>query len=149
MRRLLFASLMMMCVAACGGSGSPTAPTTPTYPSVAGVYKGTATFVFPQLPLTLNCSASTTIGQSGSTVTLAPLVMSGPDCDGLTLPAGSFTIDTTGALAGVNSGTATQSCGTYTYTGSGGFSGTQFQLTLTSTSSTCTNFTFTTTLTRS
>ena len=136
--------------AACGGGGSsPTSPPpTPTIPNVAGNYSGSATFNFPELATTLTCPASTSVTQSGSTVNVAPIILTG-QCQNISIPFGQATIDNTGNLGGSQSGSYNEpSCGTYNYTGSGGFFGRDLRISLNATSRTCYNFNFTATLTR-
>lgn len=131
----------------CGG-GSPTAPT-PSIPTVSGSYAGSSTTTFPELQVTVTCPASTTITQSGSTVSIAPVILKG-QCGDLSVPVGQVTIDTTGAIDGGSArGTYNEpSCGIYSYTASGGFFGRELRVSVSATSSTCFNFNFTAVLTR-
>jgi hypothetical protein len=131
----------------CGGSGSPTGPSN-KIPNVVGSYSGTATFNYPELQQTLTCPASTVVTQSGSTVSLAPIVLNG-QCNSLSLPVGQMTIDNTGAIQS-ESGTYNEpSCGVYAYTASGGFFGREFRFSLSATSSTCYNINITGVLSKS
>ena len=147
MRRLCAVLVLALSAASCGG-GSPTGPSS-SIPTVAGNYSGSATFVFPEIPATLNCPATATITQSGSTVNVPGIVLRG-DCGEVSIPFGQATIDQTGAIdGGGGTGTYTDdSCGTYNYTASGGFSGKEFRLSMSATSSTCYDFNFSMTLTR-
>ena len=140
--------LAVLSVAACGGGNSPTGPGS-SIPTVTGNYSGTTTITFPELQATVSCPTTTVVTQSGSTVSIAPLVLGG-DCDGISVPLGQVRIDTTGALDGGSaSGTYNEpSCGVYSYTASGGFFGRELRISMTATSSTCLNFNFSTVLTR-
>lgn len=128
------------------GSSAPTAPT-PTIPIVAGSYAGTVTIVFPEIPRTLTCPATTAVTQAGSSISIAPIALSGV-CGAVSIPAGPATIDATGNL-GVASGSYFEpSCsGSYTYAISGGFFGRDFRFSMTATSAICLNYTVTATLT--
>ncbi len=131
------------------GSESPTAPT-PTIPTVSGAYSGSLNFTFPELQASLSCPASTTVTQSGSTVSLAPLTVTG-ECGQYfsSIPLGQVTIDTTGAFTGSNSGSYNEpTCGIYNYTASGGFYGRELRLSMVATSASCWNFNFSATLSR-
>jgi hypothetical protein len=146
MRQLL--PLVLILTAACGG-GSPTAPSGPQFPQVAGTYNGSINFTFPEIPASLTCPASTTVTQSGSNVSIAPISLGG-QCVGIlgSIPFGSVTIDTNGALPN-QSGTFNEpSCGTYNASGSGGFFGREFRISMTATSATCFNFNFSASLFR-
>jgi hypothetical protein len=133
---------------ACGESSSPTAPT-PSIPNVAGNYSGSLSIALPELGQTLTCPGTTTVTQSGSTVSLAPIALSGV-CAGLSIPLGSGTIDATGNLTGgTTSGSYTDpSCGTYSYTGSGGFFGRDLRISMVATSRTCYNMNITINMSR-
>ena len=130
---------------------SPTAPSppTPTFPQVSGNYSGSITFSYPEVPLTLTCPATTVITQSGSSVSIAPLLLSG-DCAGVldSLPLGTVTIDINGAITDDGMNTYTEDCGTYNATGSGGFFGRELRFSLVATSTTCENFNLTAVLSR-
>lgn len=133
-------------VMACG-SASPSAPT-PQIPNVIGSYAGSMTLVRPEVQSSLTCPASTTVTQSGSTVTIAPIVLGGV-CGVLSIPVGQAVIDTTGAITGSNTGTFFEpTCGGYSYTASGGFFGRELRLSMSATSATCLNFNFTAVLSR-
>lgn len=141
----VFASIALL--SACGGD-SPTAPT-PQIPNVVGSYTGTITVTLPEVPASRDCPASTSVTQSGSTVSVAPIVLGGT-CGNLSLPVGQQTIDATGAFTGPTTGTFFEpSCGgNYTYTASGGFFGRELRISMTATSAICLNFNFTAVLTR-
>ena len=156
MRALLaLVSIIVLGLSACGGDNkNPTSPTpfstTPTFPQVSGNYSGSITITFPEVPLTLTCPATTVIAQSGSSVSIAPLLLSGA-CAGVldSLPLGTVTIDTNGAITGDGMDTyIEEDCGTYNVTGSGGFFGRELRLSLLATSTTCLNFNFTAVLSR-
>jgi hypothetical protein len=140
---------MLMALISCGGGGgSPTAPT-PSIPNVAGNYSGTTRIVFPELDAAVNCPSNTTVTQSGSRVTIAP-ILAGGDCGGISLPVGQVTIDNTGNIGNDSGSFFDSSCGgTYNYTGSGGFFGRQMTLSINATSSRCYNMNMTINLTRS
>ena len=142
-----FILALALSAVSCGGSGSPSSPT-PTIPTVNGSYSGTATLAFPEIPATLNCSASTVVTQSGSNVSIAPIVLTGTDCGGISLPLGQVTIDATGSVGSETGSFNEPSCGTYNYSGSGGFFGRELRLSLSATSATCYNFNFTTVMSR-
>src|SRR5580765_8471072 len=114
--------LLLMSTAACS-SNSGTSLTGPSnsIPNVAGNYSGTTTMTLPELGQTVTCASTTSVTQSGSTINIAPLILSG-SCGNASIPFGQATIDATGALnLGSGSGTYTDpSCGTYNYTASGG-----------------------------
>ena len=139
--------LLPFFVAACGGDNDITGPSN-RIPEVAGNYRGTTTIVFPEIPRTVTCSTTTSVTQSGSTVSIAPLQLTGADCAGLSVPVGSATIDATGSL-GQESGSITQACGTYNFVGSGGFFGRDLRLSLAYTSRTCFNMNITINMSRS
>ncbi len=146
--------IIVLGLSACGGDNknptSPTPfPTTPTFPQVSGNYSGSITLTFPEVPLTLTCPATTVIAQSGSSVSIAPLLLSGA-CAGVldSLPLGTVTIDTNGAITDDGMDTYTEDCGTYNATGSGGFFGRELRFSLVATSTTCLNFNFTAVLSR-
>lgn len=130
------------------GCSSPTAPT-PQIPNVGGSYSGTVTVNLPEVPASRTCPANTAVTQSGSTVSIAPIILSGT-CGNLSIPFGQTTIDATGAFTGQNSGSFFEpTCGgTYNYTASGGFFGRELRLTMNATSAICFNFNFTAVLTR-
>ena len=136
MRPVLFAAMVLLC-ASCGGS--PSGPSAPSIPSVAGNYSGTTTVTYPLVPLSFTCNSSTIVTQSGATVSMAPITLTGSsNCTSLAIPIGQFIIDSTGAIPAHTSGTFNDpSCGTYSYSASGGFSGRQFSLELVANSATC------------
>ena len=88
MKRLSLCVVVAL-LSACGKT--PTAPA-PAIPQVAGAYAGGITIVYPDVPRTLACPATTTVTQSGSLVSLAPLVLTG-QCGSVSVPLGQLTID--------------------------------------------------------
>ena len=143
--------LCLIVAVACGGeNSSPTAPspTQPTFPQVNGNYSGSITVTYPEVPTTVTCPATTAVTQSGRSVSIAPLLLSGA-CAGVadSLPLGMFTIDTNGAIDDWR-GTLTEDCGIYNATASGGFFGRELRFSAVFTSSTCSNFNFTAVLSR-
>jgi hypothetical protein len=145
MRRTALCMILALAISACGGK-SPSEPTE-TIPRVSGAYSGSATFTYPELQATVTCPASTTVTQSGSTVSVAPLVLTG-QCGTMSLPLGQVTIDATGAIQGESGNYTEPTCGVYNYTASGGFFTREFRLSVAATSSTCYNFNFTALLSR-
>jgi hypothetical protein len=140
--------LLLMSAAACS-SNNGTSLTGPSnsIPNVAGNYSGTTTMAFPELGQTVSCATTTSVTQSGSTINIAPLILSGA-CGNASIPFGQATIDATGALLGSGSDTYTDpSCGTYNFTASGGFFGRDLRISLNATSKTCYNFNMTMNLT--
>lgn len=129
-------------LAACS---SPSAPT-PQAPPVAGTYSGVVTVNYPQIPRSVSCAVTTVVTQSGGSINIAPLVLGGP-CGNVSIPMGSRTIDSIGALEPFN-GTVVESCGTYTVSASGGFFGRELRLSMVATSTTCITFNFTAVLNR-
>lgn len=139
--------MLLSFVFACGGGGSSTAPT-PSIPNVVGNYTGTVTINFPEIPSQLTCPSTTAVTQSGSTVSIAPIVLGG-SCGNLSLPFGQATIDATGNIPGETGSFFDNSCGgTYNYSASGGFFGRDFRFSMSASSSKCLNFNVTGTLTR-
>ena len=137
--------------AACGGGNDVTGPSAPSptsrIPAVAGSYAGTITVTFPELNRTVSCPTSTSVTQNGGAVSIAPLQLSG-QCGSSSVPLGSVTIDTTGAM-GQDVGSYTDpSCGTYNYVGSGGFFGRDMRISIVYTSATCYNMNITINLTK-
>jgi hypothetical protein len=146
MKKILVLCLALLPVA-CGGEGGGndiTGPSTRT-PNVAGNYSGTTTVVFPELGRTASCPTTTSVTQSGNTVSIAPLQLGG-DCGGVSIPLGQTTIDATGSL-GSETGSITDTCGVYNYTASGGFFGREMRLSMIATSNTCWNMNLTINLT--
>lgn len=138
---------LLFLVAGCGGNDI-SGPSN-RIPDVAGNYRGTTTVAFPEISQTLTCTTTTSVTQSGSTVNIAPLQLSGTgDCSGVSIPAGPATIDATGSF-GSASGSLIEDCGTYTYTASGGFFGRDLRMSLVYTSRTCLNMNITINLSRS
>ena len=76
-----FGSLLVGC-----GANSPTGPSNST-PNVVGSYTGNITIAYPELGQSLVCPASTTVTQSGTTVSAAPIVLRG-ECGSLSIPVG-------------------------------------------------------------
>ena len=147
MKSLSMLGVVALLVTGCGG-GSPTSPSGPQYPSVAGSYVGTTTVVFPELNQSVICPTTTSVTQSGGSINMAPLVLTGA-CGNLSVPVGSGTIDTLGALQGSTSGSYNEpSCGIYNWTGGGGFFGRDLRLSINATSTTCFNFNMTINLSR-
>ena len=148
MRRMLALGGLLVLSACGGGNGSPTGPSN-SIPNVVGSYSGTATLVLPELNQSATCPASTSVTQSGSTVSIAPIVLRGV-CENFSIPFGQATIDATGALTGGSGSTSftDPSCGVYQLTGSGGFFGRELRLSVNGVSATCFNFNFSATMTR-
>ncbi len=144
----LLSLISLFVVTGCGGSeGNITGPSS-SVPNVAGNYSGNTTVALPELAGSVTCPTTTSVTQSGNTVNIAPLLLSGV-CGSLSIPLGQVTIDTTGALLGLNSTTYTDpSCGTYSAVGSGGFFGRDLRISMSATSRTCYNMNITITLTR-
>ena len=138
MRRHTIAILGLL-LAACGGEGGTdlTAPSK-SIPDVTGNYSGNTTIAFPDLGQSVTCPTSTSVTQSGTTISIAPLAMTG-SCGTMSIPVGQATIDATGAMPRESGTFNDASCGTYNYTVSGGFSGRDFRLSLNATSQTCFN----------
>ena len=128
---------------ACGGT--PTTPT-PAIPQVAGAYVGTMTLVYPTIPRTLICPASTSVTQSGTLVSLAPLVLAG-QCGGVSVALGQVAIDATGSFSN-QSGSLSEPCGVYDFIGSGGFFGRELRISMSTSSRTCPAFNLTAILNR-
>lgn len=149
MRRFLLAAVIL-CAAfasACGGGGGEgangiTGPSS-RIPNVVGNYSGTTTVTFPELGQSITCPTSTSVTQSGSTVSIAPLILAG-QCGNVSVPFGQGTIDATGSLGGQTTTTYTDpSCGTYNVIASGGFFGRDLRLSVNATSRTCYNLNMT------
>jgi hypothetical protein len=96
----------------------------------------------------VTCPTTTSVTQSGSRISIAPLQLMGL-CGALSLPLGDSIIGPTGSL-GSESGTHFEpSCGgTYNYSFSGGFFGRDLRMSLSATSSVCFNMNMTVNLTR-
>src|SRR4030095_15590407 len=96
--RKLLSIVFALVFASCGG-GEGTNLTGPSksIPNVTGNYSGNTTIAFPELAQSLTSTTSTTVTQSGSTISIAPLVMTGP-CGNMSIPVGQATIDATGAI---------------------------------------------------
>ena len=145
---VLFVALASALSVACGeGHNTITGPSN-RIPSVAGNYSGTTSITFPELGQFVTCPTTTSVTQSGSTVTIAPLELRG-ECGTVSIPVGAITIDGTGSLGSDTGTTTSESCGTYTYTGSGGFSGRELRISFVYTSKSCHNMNMTINLTRS
>lgn len=134
----VFAILAALLAAACGG-GSPTGPSS-SIPNVTGNYSGTTTITMPELDLSMSCPTTTVVTQSGSTASIAPMVLRG-ECGAMSIPLGQVRIDNTGAIdGGSTTGTYTDpSCGVYNYAASGGFFGNELRISVSATSGTCWN----------
>ena len=138
---------LLLLLPGCGGGGDSSTSPTPPIPNVAGNYSGTTTLTFPELGQQISCPTTTSVTQSGATVTFAPIVMAGA-CD-VSVPVDQVTIDSTGLIQGQTSETVDDpSCGQYTVVGTGRFVGRELQLQMTATSNTCPDFNLTMTLTR-
>jgi hypothetical protein len=144
MQKLRVLMLLAFITVACG-KDNVTGPSSGV-PNVAGNYSGTTTMVLPELSRTVSCPTTTTVTQSGSTISIAPLQL-GVACDNMSIPLGQATIDATGSL-GQESGTFSETCGTYNYTASGGFFGRDLRLSFNATSQTCWNMNMTINLSR-
>ena len=144
-KSVVIAAISLMTMACSGGEESLTAPT-PSIPNVVGNYSGTTTFVLPEIGERETCPTTTSVTQSGSVVSIAPLVLGGV-CGGMSIPFGSVNIDATGSLGNATT-THRDTCGVYNLTGSGGFFGRDLRLSITGTSTTCWNFNMTTNLSR-
>ena len=146
MRKVSLVALALL-VAACGG-GEGTNLTTPSSstPNVAGNYSGNTTVSLPELGQSVVCPTTTSVTQSGNTISIAPIVLAGA-CGNMSIPFGQTSIDPTGAL-GQATTTYTDSCGVYTVTASGGFFGRDLRISMSATSRTCYNINMTITLTR-
>ena len=146
MRRSALYVIVTLAISACGGD-SPSAPS-PNIPSVSGRYAGNATLAAPQVDARVTCPASTNVTQSGKTVSIAPIVLTG-ECGSISIPVGQVTIDATGAIDGSASGSFNEpGCGTYDYVGSGGFVDRELRISISATSSSCYAFNFTAVLSR-
>ena len=144
-RSRLLVLVLCVGVTACGGK-SPTSPD--EFPAVAGSYSGTTTIVFPELNQTVTCPTTTTVTQSGSSVNIAALQLSG-ECGTMSVPMGPGVIDDDGELQGQRTGTVTDTCGTYTFNGTAGFVGRELRVTIAFVSNTCWNMNLSIRLTRS
>src|SRR5262249_13956149 len=147
MRNRIGLVILLILTVACSNN-SPTGPSN-SIPNVTGNYSGTTNVTYPELGRSVTCPTSTSVTQSGSTVNIAPLVLTGP-CGNQSVPFGQVSIDATGAIdSGSGSGTYNEpSCGTYSYTGSGGFFGRDLRISLIYNSQTCYNFNLTINLSR-
>ena len=146
MRRSALCVIVTLAVSACDGN-APSAPS-PNIPSVTGRYAGNATLASPELDKRVTCPASTSVTQSGKTVSIAAIVLTG-ECGSISIPVGQVTIDATGAIDGRASGSFNEpGCGTYDYVGTGGFIDREFRISMSATSSSCYPFNFTGVLSR-
>lgn len=131
MRLIRFGALAVACalVAQCGSS--PTSPSS-QYPSVAGNYAGSVTIGVPALGGSLTCPASTSVTQSGASVTVAPIALAGSCASIGSLPVGDGTITTTGSLGSLTlNDVVVASCnGSYNAVASGGFFGSSLQFSI-------------------
>jgi len=147
MKRTMTAIAIALTMTACSGS-NVTGPSN-SIPDVAGTYRGTTTFSYPELGRSLSCPSSTSVAQTGGHVSIAPVQLGG-ECasSGVgSIPIGDMQIDTTGSLG---SGTMTIPIGncTYTATASGGFFGKSLQASLSYVSRSCYNMNVTFNLSR-
>ncbi|HZT76418.1 MAG TPA: hypothetical protein VFA27_07160 [Vicinamibacterales bacterium] len=160
LRLSIFTVLSVVLISSsCGSSSdSPVAPT-PTTPNVSGNYSGTITITYQLIGRSITCPASTIVTQSGSTVTLSPLTISGacPSIGIASLPGGDFNITNTGSLGSQSQNNIYMALcnGYYNASASGGFFGSTLQFTFIYTvasGSACVsqvgNFTFAGTLSR-
>src|SRR4029453_11289254 len=114
MKRTMTAIAIPLAMTAGAGSNDVTGPSN-SIPDVAGSYRGTATFSYPELGGSFSCPSSTSVTQTGGYVNIAPVQLGG-DCAsaGLgSIPVGDMQIDTTGSLG---STTMTLPIGNCTYT---------------------------------
>ena len=146
MRESLIVAVALLLSACGGGEGTSLTGPSNSIPNVAGSYSGTTTMTFPELSQSMTCTTSTSVTQSGSTISVAPLVLGG-QCGNVSVPVGQVTIDNTGAWLGSAVTTYNDpSCGLYSVVGSGGFFGRQMRLSINATSRTCYNVNMTITL---
>ncbi len=154
MSRSAFALALCSLLAAGACGGSPAAPT-PAYPDIAGTYTGFATIEFVSTvngitwgtDLSLTCPATVVAKQSGGTVDLEPMLLSG-SCGMITLPLSRASIDESGTIqSGAAGGFNEPGCGTYLYqpTAAGfyvsGQWGRELRMKLAATSEFCMDFT--------
>jgi hypothetical protein len=147
--------VLLFCALGCGNSSSMS-PSSP-YPYVVGNYSGSVSITFPALGA-LTCLGTTSVAQSGATVSIAPLLLGG-SCSGLvpSLPIGDAAIMTTGSFGpAVLSNLYVASCnGYYNAVIGGGFFGSSlgFSIVYTAASGGCVkqvgNVTLSATLTKS
>jgi hypothetical protein len=155
--RLPLVAAIVALLAGCASKGTTTAPT-PAVPNVAGSYSGSVTVTYHSILQSITCPATTTVTQSGTTVTMAPLMLGG-QCQtiGVTsVTVGTFTISSTGSLdTRTVANVSLPSCGSYSTSATGAFSGSTLQLTIDYTAITPScidqvgNFTYAGTLTKS
>jgi hypothetical protein len=147
--RTFWVGVVLLTVACGGGEDGGNAITGPSsqIPSVAGSYSGSTSMTLPELSQTLTCPTTTSVTQSGSTVTIAELRLSGP-CGEMSIPMGQVAIDSSGTIVSETGSYSDPSCGVYNYSATGGFSGRELRFSIAGTSTTCWNFTMTMTLVR-
>ena len=146
MRRLTLLVLAFICAGCGGGDGSSLTGPSSTIPNVTGNYLGNTTMTFPELSRSVTCPTSTSVTQSGNTVSIAPLTLAGT-CGNMSIPVGQATIDATGSFPNESGTFSDPSCGSYNYTASGGFFGRDLRLSINATSRTCYNLNMTITMT--
>lgn len=137
-------SLLCIVFVACGSSNDVTGPS--RVPSVAGNYAGVVTAASPEHGESLQCPATTSVTQSGNSVTVGAIRFGEP-CDAVDFEVGTTIIDANGALPTART-TFTESCGIYTVTVSGGFSNQELRIVGTYLSDTCLDLTVTIALSR-
>jgi len=140
--------LMLLPVLFAGCGNNLTDPSTQipsVVPSVAGQYSGTTRIS--ESPGAIVWSTTTSVTQSGTTVSVEPLQLSGGQCPS-SIPFGETTIDKAGSL-GTKSGTFSQCHCVYNYVATGGFIQRDLQISLHATSPTeCYDLRLTINLTR-
>jgi hypothetical protein len=146
MRKLAVVVFALLFAACGGGEGTSLTGPSSSIPNVAGNYTGSTTLTFPELSQSVSCPTSTSVTQSGNTISIAPIVVAG-QCGNVSIPFGQTSIDATGSL-GQATTTYTEACGTYNVTASGGFFGRELRISMSATSGTCYNINMTMTLTR-
>ncbi len=140
---------LALLTAACGGEGGDndiTGPSSQT-PTVAGNYSGSTSMTVPQLSQTVTCPTTASVTQSGTTVTIESLRLTGP-CGDISIPMGQVMIDASGTVLSETGSYTDPSCGLYNYSASGSFTGRELRFSVAGTSSTCWNFSMTMTLSR-
>ncbi len=148
--RCLVAMPVVAVAFACSGNGdNAVSGPSNNIPTVAGNYSGSTNIVVGGIG-SGTCPTTTSVTQSGSAVSIAPLQLRGAECGNSSIPMGDFVIDSTGSL-GLKPATGTTPCGPYNITGSGGFLGRDLRLSIYETpmSGICPTVSFSITLTKS